>query len=110
MSIDHHFTNDTLVINLPDEKGRLTSSDIDDVVGMTLQLIGPSTKAVAVNMSSKPFLNSKGLGELLKMKDGLLDADIELILISPTERVLTLLNIAGVDQFLTTVDSEDDLV
>ncbi|OHD70148.1 MAG: hypothetical protein A2W19_05000 [Spirochaetes bacterium RBG_16_49_21] len=109
MNIDYHFINDTLVINLPDEEGRLTSSDIDDVIGITLQLSGSSTRAVAVNMSSKPFLNSNGLGELLKMKDSLLDANIELILISPTERVQFLLSLAGVDQFLRTVNSEGNL-
>jgi anti-anti-sigma factor len=109
MNIDHHFIHDTLVINLPDEKGRLTSSDIDDVIGMILQLRSSSTRAVAVNMSLKPSLNSSGLGELLKMKDKLLDVNIELILISPTERVQFLLSIAGVDQFLRIVNSEGDL-
>ncbi len=109
MNIDHHFTNDILVISIPDGNGRLISSDIDVFINNIFKLSKTDAGRIALNMSKKSFLNSSGLGELIKVKDRLLDKNIELVLIKPSERVKSLINMVGVDQFFKIIDSEDKL-
>ena len=109
MDIDYHFKNDVPVINVGAEEGRLTNKDINDLVHQIISTSRPSNKTVALNMSSHSFLNSTGLGELIQVKDRLLDRNIRLVLIHPSPRVKTLLTMAGVDRFFTIFDSEDQL-
>jgi anti-anti-sigma factor len=110
MDIDYHFKNDVLVINLSESGGRLTTADIDDFILQILSASRPAIKTIAINMSSQSFLNSTGLGELVKIKDGLLDRNIKLVLINPSLRVKSLITMAGVDQFFTILNSEDELM
>jgi anti-anti-sigma factor len=109
MDIDYHFKNDVLVINLRDGGGRLTIADTDDFIHQIFGASRPSIKTIAINMTSQSFLNSTGLGELVKIKDSLLDRNIKLVLINPSLRVKSLITMAGVDQFFAIFNSEDEL-
>ncbi len=44
------------------------------------------------------------------LKDSLIDGNLELALINCTPRVASLLDMAGVDRFVTMVSSEDELI
>ncbi|MBN2160389.1 MAG: STAS domain-containing protein [Spirochaetes bacterium] len=109
MNIDHHFIHDVLIVDLPEGEGRLSGIDIDEFTSDLIKLCGPSAKKIAFNMSRKSFLTSSGLGDLVKLKDCLLDRELELVLISPSQRVKSLLDMVGVDQFFNVIDSEDQL-
>jgi HptB-dependent secretion and biofilm anti anti-sigma factor len=109
MELDYHVKGTVLVVDMPEGEGRLTSRDIDDFIGQVLGLGTTKIRKIAFDMSRKEFLNSSGLGELVKVKDVFLDKNIELVLIGPTQRVKSLINMVGVDQFFNIVDSEDEL-
>jgi anti-anti-sigma factor len=109
MDIDCHFKNDVPVINIGAGEGRLTNEDIDDFVLQIISMSRPSHKTIAFNMSSHSFLNSIGLGELIKVKDKLMDRNINLVLINPSSRVKSLLAMVGVDRFFTIFNNEDEL-
>jgi anti-anti-sigma factor len=109
MNIECHSTHGVLVVSLPEGEGRLSGVDIDDFIAELMKIIIPSAKAIAFNISKKSFLNSSGLGDLVKVKDSLLDRQMDLILISPSPRVQSLLSMVGVDQFFRIIDGEDQL-
>lgn len=109
MKIDHHFIRGVLVIDLPEGEGKLSGADVDEFSDGVILLTAPAAKKIAFNMSKKSFLTSSGLGDLVKLKDCLLDRQMDLILISPSARVKSLLNMVGVDQFFNIIDSEDQL-
>lgn len=110
MDIKYHFNNDILVIDVRGGEGMVAAGDIDEFINQILSMSSPGSRFIALNMSEKTFLNSSGLGELIKIKDRLLDRGIELVLINPGSRVQSLLDMVGVDQFFKIVNSEDDLV
>jgi anti-anti-sigma factor len=109
MDIDYHLKNDVPVINTGAGEGRLTDKDINDFALQIINASRPSSKTIAFNMSSHSFLNSTGLGELILVKDRLLDRNIRLVLIQPSPRVKSLLTMAGLDRFFTIYDSEDEI-
>ncbi|TFH43356.1 MAG: anti-sigma factor antagonist [Chrysiogenales bacterium] len=109
MNIDHHFSNDVLVIDVPDGQGRLSDGNIEDYIADIVRLPGLESGTVALNLSMKSYLNSSGLSDLIKIKESLTSRGIETILISPTQRVMTLLDMAGVDRFFNIISSENQL-
>jgi anti-anti-sigma factor len=109
MKFDHHFTRDVLVIIVPDDKGHLFPEEIHECIGEILTLCGDSTRKVAFNMSGKSYLQSSGLGDLVKIKDALLDRNIGLILTDLSPRVRSLIEMVGVNQFFDIVISEDEI-
>ena len=109
MDIDYHFIEDVLVVNVTEGQGRLTNADINDFIYQVRRLSQASANVIAFNMSKKSFLNSSGLGELIKLKDSLVDSNKELVLVCPSPRVKMLISVVGVDQFFSIVNSEDEL-
>lgn len=110
MDNDYHFKNDVLVINLRESGGRLKMQDTDDFIRQIISAGRPSIKKIAFDMSSQEFLNSTGLGELIQIKDSLMDRNIKLLLINPSLRVKSLITMVGVDQFFQIFNNEDELV
>ncbi|MBN2077770.1 MAG: STAS domain-containing protein [Spirochaetes bacterium] len=109
MNVDHRTINDVLVIDLREGEGRLSEGDIDEFIGCIFGLAVAEKGTIALNLSMKPYLNSTGLSDLIKVKDRLLDRGIEMVLISPTPRVMSLLEMAGVGRFFNIIGSEDKL-
>ena len=109
MNIEHRFINDVLVIDLREGEGRLSDGDIDDFIGGILGMEGLEKGTVALNLSMKAYLNSSGLSDLIKVKDRLMDRGVEIVLISPTSRVMSLLDMAGVGSFFNIIGSENQL-
>ena len=109
MDIQYHFNNDMLVVDVLGVEGRVAAGDIDEFIDQIFKLCSPASRSIALNMSDKTFLNSSGLGELIKIKDRLLDRSMDLVLINPGARVQSLIDMVGVDQFFKIVKKEDDL-
>ncbi len=108
MEIHHRFVNDRLIIDMDKTDGSFVEDEIDDFIREVLALAAGSCDRIGLNMKGVSYLNSSGLGELIKLKDSLTDEGITLVLIGVTGRVLTLLNMVGVDQFFTIIESESD--
>ncbi|MBP7738869.1 MAG: STAS domain-containing protein [Spirochaetes bacterium] len=110
MDFTHHCTGAALVLVMPEKAGRLAESDLNVFIDDIRGIITPSITTVALDMSRHDFMNSTGLGELVRLKDSLIDSNIELALINCSPRVASLLDMAGVDRFVKIVNSEDELL
>ena len=109
MDIKHHVTGSVLVVEIPEGSGHLAGLDVDSFIRAIMEIAGPSISTIAFDMSQLEFLNSSGLGELVKIKDSLMDRNILLALINLSPRVTSLITMAGVDRFFTILSSEDEL-
>ena len=110
MNFTHHCNGSVLVVVMPENAGRLAESDIDMFVEDISSLISPPITKVALDLSGQEFMNSTGLGELVRLKDSLIDGNIELALINCTPPVASLIDMAGIDRFFEIVRSEDELM
>jgi anti-anti-sigma factor len=99
-----------LVVDVPEGMGRIAVIDIDEFIHGILDAVRPPITTIAFDLSRQEFLNSVGLGELVKVKDRLMDSNIELALINCAPRVASLIAVAGVDRFFKVVRSEDELL
>lgn len=109
MDIGFHKTNEIPVFEIPEGDGTLVHGELDHFIKYLLMKNNNEAVKVALDMSKKSFLNSTGLGELVAVKDHLLDRGIELVLINPAEKVESLINMVGLDEFFHIVPSEDEL-
>jgi anti-anti-sigma factor len=109
MKINHHTMRSALVIVVPEGEGRLFEDDIDECIEQILQLKDRSVETVAFNLSACSYLNSTGLGDLVKIKDALMDRDIRLVLTNISPRVRSIIDMVGVDSFFNIVESEDGI-
>ena len=110
MDINYHTIGSVLVVDVPEGTGRLAFIDIDEFIQGILEAARPPIATIAFDLSRQEFLNSIGLGELVKVKDRLMDSNIELALVNVAPRVTSLITVAGVDRFFTIVRSEDELL
>ncbi len=110
MDINYHTVGNVLVVDVPEGTGRLAYVDIDAFIEGILEAAKPPITTIAFDLSRQEFLNSVGLGELVKVKDRLVDSSIELALINCAPRVTSLITVAGVDRFFTVVRNEDELL
>lgn len=109
MEISHHLVKNTIVVDLSENDGRLVTADIDHFIDGLEALAERSGGVIAFNMGPVTYLNSSGLGELIKIKDNLSDRGISLVLIGITNRVQSLISMVGVDQFFNIIRTEEEL-
>jgi anti-anti-sigma factor len=109
MSVPYRIVNNYLIFDIPEGDGTLVGFELDDFINDILELYSENIKAVGLNLSKKNYLNSTGLGELIKVKDTLLDEQIKLVLIAVGARIKSLLDMVGVEEFFNIFDREEDL-
>ncbi len=109
MGLAHRFYKDFLIVAIDGSDGKLVSEDVDDLIDETLKLYDGKRKEIALDLTNKSYLNSSGLGDLIKVKDRFSDEGVSLVLINPTARVLSLLEMVGVIQFFKIIAREDNL-
>lgn len=109
MNIKHHISGSVLIVEIPEGSGRLAGMDVDEFIHAILEIAGPPVTMIAFDFTRQEFLNSSGLGELVKIKDSLTDRNMSLALINLSPRVTLLVHMVGVDRFFTIVASEDEL-
>lgn len=109
MSVSYRIVNNNLIFDIPEGGGTLVGFELDDFLNDILELYSENIKTVGLNLSKKNYLNSTGLGELIKVKDTLLDEGIKLVLISVGARIKSLLDMVGVEEFFNLIEREEDL-
>ncbi len=109
MDVKHRHHNEVLIIDIPERKEGNLCEDIDSLIAGLFEIIDKSMTKVALDISKKEYLNSNGLSELIKIKDLLLDKGIELFLIGVSKRVMSILELVGVENFFNIVNNEDEL-
>lgn len=111
MALIHRNYKDILIVEIGDSDGKLVAEEMDDFIDEVLSLYKGRGKGkeIALDMSKKSYLNSSGLGDLIKVKDRFMDDGITLVLIKPTARVYSLLEMVGVVQFFKIIEREEDL-
>jgi anti-anti-sigma factor len=106
----HYHKNKTLVVSITEKEGSLVRGELDDFQREIEDLNRSGNRIIALDMTKKRYLNSSGLGDLIRLKDSLVDRNIDLVLIGVTKNVMSLLEMVGVGDFFTIVNSENDLV
>ncbi len=109
MSVPYRIVNNNLIFDIPEGDGTLVGFELDDFINDIMELYSENIKVVGLNLSKKNYLNSTGLGELIKVKDTLLDEEIKLVLIAVGARIKSLLDMVGVEEFFNIFDREEDL-
>jgi len=109
MSLSHRFFNNILVIDLEGADGPLIEGDVEKFIDSAVALVDTAKNVIGLDMAKKKYLNSWGLGQLIKVKDFLSDRGIELYLINLTQRVSALLSMVGVEEFFKVVSSENEI-
>ena len=111
MGLSNRLVNGVVVIDIIEKcAGTLVPlEEAENFIHSVLNLYNKTAGKISFDLSSKPFLNSSGLGQLIMAKDKLMDKGIDLVLINPTERVRSLLDMVGIADFFHIVDKETDL-
>lgn len=109
MEILHHAAKNVLVFAIPGGEASIANTEYEKFVEFIMKVNNSKFDKIAFDMSRKSFLNSTGLGELVAIKDNLVDRGMELILLNPTEKVESLINMVGLDEFFRIVSNEDEL-
>ncbi len=101
--------NNIIVIEIPEKEGGLIAPDIEGFIGHIEVLDKGVSNKIALDFIDKKYLNSSGLGELMRIKDVFVDSGADLILVNLMDRVRSLLNIVGADDFFIILDDIKDL-
>jgi len=96
------YDNDVLIVEIDDSKEPLSDVDVNGFIGDLQELNKASKNRVVLDLSLKKHFNSSELGTLIKVRDGLFDEGIELLLMKPSENILELLKIVGLNDFFRT--------
>ena len=79
--------------------GHIDLSSADEVAALgSLGLTEPGVRTLTVRLKGVTFIDSTGLGALVRIRNIALEFDKPLVLSEPSERVLRLLEITGLDK------------
>ncbi len=109
MNIAHHMAHGFPIFEISEGNGTLINGEIDDFIQFLIKINNNNSAKIALDLHKKTFLNSTGLGELVAVKDKLLEYGVELILLRTSEKVESLINMVGLDEFFHILSSEDEL-
>ena len=109
MEMPFRFKNNVLIVEIAGKSTGNISGDTDDFIEEIISLHNKESSRVAFDLSQKGFLNSSGLGELVRVKDALSDVGVSVVLIKPGERIMSLLDVMGLNDFFEIVDSDKDI-
>ncbi|HPB81508.1 MAG TPA: STAS domain-containing protein [Spirochaetota bacterium] len=99
MIYPYTYKNKTLVVQINDDNEPLGDIDVTKFVTNIQKLNTCSMDTTLIDLHEKSYFNSSDLGALIKIKDSLFDAGITLKLLNPSESILELLNIVGLNDF-----------
>ena len=94
------------VISVSGEVDLATSPELDSAVIGALEL---GAAAIAIDLSKVTFMDSSGLGVIVRGLKRCREADIELDLVITNERVLKVFGITGLDQVIPIHDALEDI-
>lgn len=98
-------------VTILDLQGRLALGDgAEDLRERVNALLAQSRSRIVLQLSGVPFVDSAGLGELIRTVQGARKAGGSAKLCNPTQRILDLLRIAKVQGFIESYGTEEEAV
>ena len=98
--------SDRYVITVSGEVDLATSPELDTAI---IAAIESGTSSVAINLTDVSFMDSSGLGVIVRGLKRCREADKDLDLVITNERVLKVFGITGLDQVIPIHDSIEDI-
>jgi anti-sigma B factor antagonist len=106
MQISQTSNPDRHVITVSGEVDLASSPQLDDAIISTLD---SGAKAVAIDLTDVTFMDSSGLGVIVRGLKRCREAEIDLDLVITNERVLKVFGITGLDQVIPIHSSISDI-
>ena len=108
MQIDERTVGDVLVL---DVKGRITLGEGDELLKDKVNsLLNQGNKKIVLNLAEVPYIDSAGLGEIVRTYTTVSRQGGSLKLLNLTKRITDLLAITKLLTVFETFDSENDAV
>jgi anti-sigma B factor antagonist len=108
MQIDQRAVGDVVVLDL---KGRITMGEGDELLKDKVNsLVNQGHKKIVLNLAEVPYIDSAGLGEIVRTYTTVSRQGGSLKLLSLTKRITDLLSITKLLTVFETFDSENDAV
>jgi len=98
--------SDRYVITVSGEVDLATSPELDTTI---IAAIESGTSSVAIDLTDVSFMDSSGLGVIVRCLKRCREADKDLDLVITNERVLKVFGITGLDQVIPIHDSIEDI-
>jgi anti-sigma B factor antagonist len=108
LEIDERVTGDVMVLDL---KGRVTQGEGDELLKDKVNsLVNQGYKKILLNLAEVPYIDSAGLGEIVRTYTTVSRQGGSLKLVNLTKRITDLLSITKLLTVFETFDSEEDAV
>jgi anti-anti-sigma factor len=107
MEISNHCKNNVMFISLIGQLWQ--KEDISALEDVVTKCMEEKRKNIVIDMQRLSFINSQGLGLLVRMHSTMTDAGNRLVLFSNPSSVLEVLEISGLESFMTIAKCETDL-
>ena len=108
MQIDQRAVGDVVVLDL---KGRITMGEGDELLKDKVNsLVNQGHKKIVLNLAEVPYIDSAGLGEIVRTYTTVSRQGGSLTLLSLTKRITDLLSITKLLTVFETFDAENDAV
>lgn len=108
MQIDERMVGDVLIL---DVKGRITLGEGDEILKDKVNsLLNQGKKKIVLNLAEVPYIDSAGLGEIVRTYTTVSRQGGSLKLLSLTKRITDLLAITKLLTVFETYDSESEAV
>jgi anti-sigma B factor antagonist len=98
--------SDRYIVTVSGEVDLATSPDLDAAVIAGLE---SGTNSVIIDLTDVSFMDSSGLGVIVRALKRCREAEIELDLVISNDRVLKVFGITGLDQVIPIHDSIEDI-
>ena len=108
MQIDERVIGDVMILDL---KGKITLGEGDELLKDKVNsLVNQGTKKIVLNLSGVPYIDSAGLGEVVRTYTTVSRQGGSLKLLNLTKRITDLLSITKLLTVFETYESENDAV
>ena len=108
MQIEERVVNDVTILDL---KGKITLGEGDEALKDKINsLILQNRKRILLNLADVPYIDSAGLGEIVRTYTTVSRQGGQLKLVNLTKRITDLLSITKLLTVFETFDSEDEAV
>ena len=108
MQIDQRAVGDVVVLDL---KGRITMGEGDELLKDKVNsIVSQGRRKIVLNLAEVPYLDSAGLGEVVRAYTTVSRQGGSLKLLNLTKRITDLLSITKLLTVFDTFDSEDEAV
>jgi anti-sigma B factor antagonist len=106
MQIEERVVNDVTILDL---KGKITLGEGDEALREKInQLIGQNKKRILLNLAEVPYIDSAGLGEVVRTYTTVSRQGGQLKLVNLTKRITDLLSITKLLTVFEAFDSEPE--